>query len=291
MKRFLKRIRDNPAVLFLCVSGLRLARHMGVMRSPSIFTHVPFRGTVTVDCGNRRRFRIRSRGHKIENSLYWEGLFGHEPNSMRFWTTESSNARVVFDIGANSGVYALAAAACGAAQTHAFEPLERVHSILLENVALNPNLRIQTWACAIGETDGECLLFDPGGEAPSSASLSPDFATTNFEQTRSYGVRVLSIDSFCAKQEIESVDLIKIDVEGYEASVLRGMIGIVSSSWPTILIEVLPEQEAEVRRLVEDLWGGRYHWMRVDEGPGHASRNVILAPRKADVPSPVGVGR
>ena len=281
MKQTFKIIRDNPLVLPLCVGTLRLLRAMGLMRSPRVYSHVPYRGIVKVDCGDGRFFRIRSRGNQIENNLYWDGLYGHEPESMRQWARLASGAGVVLDIGANSGVFALLAAAMGARVVHAFEPLPRVHAILAGNATLNPGFPLHTWSVAAGSHDGTAKIYDPGGDAPSSASLSSEFALGAFGEIPSTDIAVRSIDSFCRERGIASVDLIKIDVEGYEGFALRGMQEVVAASKPFILMEVLPGQEVLLRGVVAELWGGAYDWCPLDEGADHVSRNVLLLPRVA----------
>ncbi len=270
---------------------LRGLRAVGAFTSRDAYVHVPFRGTFTVDCGQGRSFRMTSRGHKIENGLYWDGLRAHEPESMRFWMDRAANAGVVLDVGANSGLFALAAAAAGAGEVHAFEPLPRVHAILAENFAGNPQLPLHAWPVAVGAVDGVADLFDPGGEAPSSASLSPEFAAEHFDAVPVRQVDVVSIDSFCSQHGIDRVDLIKIDVEGYEVNALRGMRRIVAASSPAILMEVLPGQEAQLREAVERLWPGKFAWSAVDEGDGEASRNVTLVDRRAATAAPLAGAR
>lgn len=282
MRKLLRKARDNPLVLPLCVAALRAARGMGVLRSQRYYSHVPYRGIVDVDCGGGKKFRIRSRGHNIENGLYWEGMFAHEPGSMREWTERAEHSGTVLDIGSHSGVFALAAAAMGADVVHAFEPLPRVHAILEENIALNSALPIQAWPCAVGAEDGTATIFDPGGDAPTSASLSREFADRKFGDIPGSAVVVRAIDAFCLEHRIAKVDLIKIDVEGYEEQALRGMKGIVGSSKPTILLEVLPGQDATLQRVVGELWPGAYDWRRIEEGGGRVSRNVLLVPRHDD---------
>jgi FkbM family methyltransferase len=289
MKRFARKIRDNALVLSATVVALRCVRALGLMRSRRIYSHVPYRGVVSVDCGGGRHFRIGSRGHNIENGLYWDGLFAHEPTSMRFWISRAPNARVVLDIGANSGVFALASAAVGAHAVHAFEPLPRMHAILAENLAMNPGVAIHAWPRAVGAEDGVARIFDPGGDAPTSASLSQEFATGHFGNLPASEVPICTIDRFCAEQGIDGIDLIKIDVEGYEAQALRGMRNVVASCTPDILMEVLPGQEPILRQVVEELWPGKYNWALLDEGAGHVSRNVVLTSRtpRADAFPPV----
>lgn len=281
MRAALKRLRDNPFVLSACVFVLKLFRSVGLFKSERIYSHVPFQGVVTVDCGHGTSYRIQSRGGQIENGLYWEGFFAHEPATMAHWNNHASAANVVLDIGANSGIFALAAAAAGAKSVHAFEPLPRMFDILAKNARLNNFPTLKVWPCAVGATSGTATLFDPGGDAPTSASLSEAFSKEHFGTLPETQINVVSIDDFCDKQHVGMVDLIKIDVEGYEQFALLGMQETVRRYKPVILMEVLDGQEAILRKVVESLWPGNYSWSKIDEGHGHVSRNVLLEPKKS----------
>lgn len=278
VRRSIRRIRDQPAILAVCVWLLRGARAIGSLRSRRFYSHVPFVGIVNVASGGGT-FRIRSRGNQIENALYWDGLFGHEPETMRIWVEAAVLSRGVIDIGANSGVFALSAAAAGAKTVHAFEPLPRVHSILVENLELNSFHGTHAWPFAVGDKSGVATIFDPGGDAPTSASLSQGFVKENFGDIPGAEVKVVSLDDFCHSELVAEIDLVKIDVEGYEKYALRGMRETVAVHSPTILMEVLEGQEAELRAEVESLWPEKYIWKSIDEGEGHVSRNVLLQPR------------
>lgn len=265
-------------MLAACIALLRGARSVGLLRSKRYYSHVPYSGVVDVASG-KGQFKIKSRGHNIENALYWDGLFGHEPTTMRLWVEAAAKSGVVLDIGANSGVFGLAAFAAGAKTVHAFEPLPRVFNILAENYSLNSFVGAKAWPFAVGEKSGTATIFDPGGDAPTSASLSEGFVKKHFGDVPGVEVSVVSTDDFCRTNRIASVDLIKIDVEGYEAFALRGMKEIVAMHCPTILMEVLDGQEDELRTEVDSLWPGRYEWSPIDEGDGFVSRNVLLRPR------------
>lgn len=248
------------------------------MRSRAIYSHVPYRGIVKVHCGDNCQFQIESQGHNIENGLYWGGLFAHEPETMRIWTDHARKVDMVLDIGANSGVFALAAATVGATNVHAFEPLPRVYKLLQRNVSINETTAIKTWQMAMGSTKGLARMFDPGGDAPTSASLSEEFATAKFSRLREVDVQVTTVDLFCSEHGIQGVDLIKIDVEGFEEHALQGMRQVVAASKPIILMEVLPGEEVRLRSTVSQLWPDLYIWESINEGKKHVSRNVMLIP-------------
>jgi len=279
MKIFLRKLRDTPLVLSCMVWLLRLARRFGLFASARYYRHVPYRGLVEVQLTPVHSFRTISSGNHIENALYWEGTYVHEVVSMRMWIERARDSKVVLDVGANSGVFALAAAAMGATQVHAFEPLPRIYDILRENFATNSFTSLNAWQYAISDKPGVEELFDPGGDVPTSASLSSQFSSSHFnDELPRIKVPVTSIDAFCMERGIGHVDLIKIDVEGHEEFALRGMVETVMRCRPVIFLEVLDEYDAQLRSVVRELFGSDYCWERIDEGNEYPSNNVLLSP-------------
>jgi len=280
MKQFLRQLRDQPWVLNPLVALLGLARRIGILRGERIYRHVPYRGMVRVAMTGGYSFRVISRGGQIENGLYWEGLRAHEPGSMAIWVRAASTARVVLDIGANSGLFTLAAAAAGAREVHAFEPVPRVYAILAANLAANNFPLVRAWQSAVADRPGIADMYDPGGETPTSASLSNDFSREHFGNIPSFKVPVVSVDGFCSEHRINHIDLIKLDVEGHEEFALRGMCEAVLRNRPAILMEVLGGYEDRLREVVVELFGDSYSWTRIHESDGGPDRNVLLVSEK-----------
>ena len=287
MRRLLRKLRDNPVVLGGLVAGMRAAQLCGVHLSERAFQHVPYRGLVRVDCGEGKSFHIHSRGGRIENGLFWRGLRGHEPESISRWIDYAAGAQCVLDIGANVGVYSLIAAAVGSARIHAFEPIERIRRILQQNVDVNAFDHVSVWGYCVGNRQGKLTMYDPGGEAPLSASASPSFVQERLvtEKVQQISVETTSVDAFCAQQNIEKVDLVKIDVEGFEASVLEGMQQTIADSRPVILMEVLEPLDGKMIGILEELRKVGYRIERIHEGGGHADFNLLLT-FTSFVPSP-----
>jgi hypothetical protein len=104
----------------------------------SLYMHLHFMGEFEVATA-KRPFRIIHYGDEIENELFWEGLPGRrERVSMGLWVRLAQQARGIADIGANTGVYALVAAAMNAnAQIYGFEPLQVLFDRFDRNCRLN----------------------------------------------------------------------------------------------------------------------------------------------------------
>jgi hypothetical protein len=72
---------------------------------------LPFLGVFPLRVDDGTSFRLQSHGLPKELDLFWKGLYVHEPASIRLWVQLCRRSKVVFDIGANFGLYALGAAA------------------------------------------------------------------------------------------------------------------------------------------------------------------------------------
>lgn len=240
-----KAIRD---VLLRVLSPLR---GFPIPLPRTIVKHLQYVGVVTVEVAQDRKFLIESYGANIENHLYWYGKKGHEPETFLPWLRSAKSARVVLDIGANTGLFSLGAgAASPTAKIFTFEPLPRIAQLAQHNASLNPDFDITVVQKAVGESSATATLHDPGGFQPTSASLLADFIDG---QKEGINVDVIRIDDFVTEMDVTSVDLIKLDVEGVEEFALRGMQDTIAKYLPDLFVEVLDERPAlveELRRLV-----------------------------------------
>jgi hypothetical protein len=70
-------------------------------------------------------------------------------------------------------------------------------------------------------------------------------------------VNIIRVDDFCSAQQIKRIDLMKIDVEGYEMNVLLGAKQIIERDIPDLFIEVddnnLAQQGHSAREILEFL--------------------------------------
>ncbi len=123
---------------------------------------------------------------------------------------------MVFDVGANKGEWSRAVRErVGDIRLFLFEP----------QTACAPYLGIDgavLTQAAVGETDGRAVLHSPG-DAAGNASLHIRSDTYFAEETFvSSEVAVVSINSFMEAHAIQSVDYMKMDIEGHELFALRG---------------------------------------------------------------------
>jgi FkbM family methyltransferase len=169
---------------------------------------------------------------------------GWNPNEYSAFRAAVRPGMVAFDVGANVGAYSLLLAQWvgGTGHVFAFEPVPDLHEGLRRHIALNgADDVITAMAAAVGDEEGTAtlLLSETAGE---SRIARPRDAIG-----RSITAPMLTIDGFCARERV-SPDFIKIDVEGFEAAVLRGaretirarggslalFVELHPSTWPAI---------------------------------------------------------
>jgi FkbM family methyltransferase len=251
LTQILKSIREIPVIKKALIGPLRGLQRVGVTIPHSVYQHVPFRGVFEVKIPQSSdSYFIESHGHSVENELFWRGFQGFEPECLSVWVAYARQSRVVLDIGANTGTYALTAGAVSqTAQIVAFEPVARIAELARKNVRLNSKSQIEILQVAVGALDGRADIFDPGGDNAYSASLNSNFLS---QEKNSYPVDVVSIDRLVAQRQWTSVDLVKLDVEGYEEFALAGMRNTIERWRPTFLLEFLNDRESH-RPLVEKI--------------------------------------
>ncbi|GAB2698941.1 hypothetical protein GCM10027037_24180 [Mucilaginibacter koreensis] len=120
-----------------------------------------------------------------------------------------------FDIGANVGSYSLLSAGVCGVHTVAVEAVEATAAILSQNIALNQlQPKVKIIKAAAGAASG-FISFSTDGDTTNHVMSDQEQGVSNAIQ-----VDVITIDSIHTNQ---APALIKIDVEGFETEVLRGM--------------------------------------------------------------------
>lgn len=127
---------------------------------------------------------------------------------------------VVFDVGAQGGDYLreVLKATQDKAVIHAFEPNSKDYAILEQEVGS----RVVMVNRALGDSNGEVTLYFPDGISGLSSLHGGDGRFTKSEK-----VQIETLDSYCKRQNIKKIDLLKLDVEGHELSCLKGAVSML----------------------------------------------------------------
>ncbi|HEX2699969.1 MAG TPA: FkbM family methyltransferase [Acidimicrobiales bacterium] len=205
-------------------------------RSTLFAMPVQRRFEVTLDDPSRSfAFEVHP-GDSISKALFWYGLEGYERHALKLMAALVRSATTLLDVGANSGVYTLLAAASNDDLTvHAFEPVPAVFARLQRNVGLNRFPSVHLHQMAVSDTSGRAVIHVPRVAVPLESSLLAGFRP----DTDAVDVEVTSIDDFVTTTGLESVDVMKIDTEGTAHTVITGALGTLERHAPLLLCEVL----------------------------------------------------
>lgn len=173
----------------------------------------------------------------IASRLFWRGLEGFEPESLGPFHRLAKASVGVLDIGANTGVYALVAAAANPdADVIAFEPVPEIFEYLAENARLNAFPRLRVERLALGDHHGEIEFYvPPGVTLATGGSAAIGFRPAD----QTLAVTCITLDEYLDDQGSPQIDLIKMDTESTEPAVLDGSSNTLARCRPAIICEVL----------------------------------------------------
>lgn len=166
---------------------------------------------------------------------------GWEAGTLRVWTDELNqvDGKMVLDVGAYTGIYTMLAIAANK-RVMAFEPLQPVYSRLVENIYLNDeNPSFISFMVGLSDTEQKTKIHVTGNNPlPSGSSVDPHPSRQTLTE---FPIQLMTWDQH---QNINSVGLIKMDVERHEMAALRGMKKMLTRDRPTLIIELLTVEEA-----------------------------------------------
>ncbi len=158
------------------------------------------------------------------------------------------------DVGANIGyLSAIAAGLVGVSgQVHCFEPVPEYFRRVERLADLNPGYAIRANACAVGEVEGKCAIYVT--REPGQSTMVSDYKSEP-EIVATIEVPVVRLDSYLAQNGLERVRLIKIDAEGFELPILKGIDNFFlrSRCRPDIICEIAPRAYSLMGRKISEL--------------------------------------
>jgi FkbM family methyltransferase len=234
----------------------------------------------------------------IDFSIWLLGSF--EPGTVRCYQRIVKNGDVVLDIGANIGAHTLflARAVGPTGKVYAFEPTDYAYAKLLKNRSLNPDLSRRIHCLQAMLVDQEAA----GDQPPplySSWPLKEAAGLHELHQGRlmtTTNAEARTLDSVALSLNLDCVDFIKLDIDGFECGMLRGAVEVLARWHPIIVMELAPyaleEQGASLRELIALLTKYGYALFELSSAvplamdsealekqiPSGASLNVIARP-------------
>jgi FkbM family methyltransferase len=147
-----------------------------------------------------------------------------------------------YDIGANTGHHTLFMSPL-VDTVIAFEPFAACRDKLHEKIERNHLGNVRVFPVGLGDRDAELDYFEPSGANFGSGSFMTG------QNSSGGNVRKLPVchgDSYFDANRLPALDLVKMDVEGYEIRVLRGLRQRIQRDRPVIVMEFSAETRADI---------------------------------------------
>lgn len=175
-------------------------------------------------------------GDTIDDSVLFCGAWEKDiAFFMRDYLERRGNKNAVFiDVGCNAGHHSLFLSR-HVKQIHAFDPFVPVVERFRKMIERNGFTNIVVHPVGLGAKDAELPFFQPAKD---------NFGTGSFrdhqlpDQTAKTTLRIVRGDDWLAQYKLSDVELIKIDIEGFEESALQGLRQTIESQRPVVVVEV-----------------------------------------------------
>lgn len=184
-----------------------------------------------------------------------ETYFAKEPETIE-WIDTFNLDEVLFDIGANVGLYSIYAAKKGI-RVVAFEPESQNFALLNKNVYINKCAdRVSCFNVALSDKD--CIdylnipVFQAGG-AINCFGGTTDWNDVTFTPAFKQGSISFSLDSFLTRYPDRFPTHIKIDVDGIEPKIIKGAAGVLKDKRLKSLSVEINESLPEHVKMIEDI--------------------------------------
>lgn len=205
----------------------------------------------------------------VERPIYQHGLYGNwEKESLKIWAHLSKKSKVIIDVGANTGVYSLLAKNNNAQATViAVEPVDINYAFLMDNIKQNQfDIKVEKIALSDKEGTGEMFMLKDTLNYMTSVNDNRYALHPEVQQNKEVvkiDIQIKPYSYVHNHYSLAGLDLVKIDVEGHEMAVLKGMRTYIEQYKPSILIEIIGDENAKELDVFFRQFG--YTYVSIDE--------------------------
>jgi FkbM family methyltransferase len=226
--------------------GARIAGHASSLVAPIVNTATP-RGPMRFWCPSST------------SAKYAVNFMRYEPDTRDWIESSVKSGDHMWDVGANVGAYTLYASLVRGVTVTAFEPVANTYAVLVKNLALNPFAKETVALClALSDENKVAPFFLRNTEAGGAlhALGAPEAVDGPFDAAGVQSVISLRGDDLVRSFGARAPDHVKIDVDGHELRVLKGLTGFLPSV-RTLWVEMVGAADVSgenkrIEKLLED---------------------------------------
>ena len=172
---------------------------------------------------------------------------------------KDKNNLIIFDCGANVGSYAkmileISGGFKNRVSMYLFEPSRKCFETLKGELGNKSNLYLNQLGVADKNTTAKLFYPWQGAAGASLSDKVSEIQGTGSFPMQSEEVKLVSIDSFCEEHQINAIDFLKLDVEGYELSALNGASKMLDEGRISFIQVEIGTSSLATKCLLYDIW-------------------------------------
>jgi FkbM family methyltransferase len=182
-------------------------------------------------------FGLKYRGNFssfIDWSVYFYGAYEKPILLLMRDLVKGNKNSVSIDVGANVGQHSIFMSRY-CRTVHAFEPYEKVSNLLVSKISFNNLTNIFVHNVGLGAKDEFLDFYAPAGRNIGTGSFVEEHGHGN--NIKIGKLEIVNGDIYIATLNLKRLDLIKIDVEGFEKNVLLGLSDTLKKYRPAVIME------------------------------------------------------
>lgn len=181
-------------------------------------------------------------GDDLDKSVYNNILSDgdYENHMVEFYNELLDEDSVCIDAGANIGILSMYLSTATKGMIYAFEPAMETYEMLVKNVEVN-KMNVTAINKALGNYTGK-INFAFNKFNNGNGSLMPKNQEHWYEgaENDKRQVDIITLDDYIKENKIEKLDLLKMDVEGFETHILEGAKETLEKFRPDVTTEYCP---------------------------------------------------
>ena len=200
------------------------------------------------ECGNNCVFikdsYLSKLPNKYETKKGYNTIWEYETVNYFINLMKNIENPVIVDVGAQMGLYTLTAKFLPESSWHSFELFNNSFKLLNKNIEHNKLTNVKTYNIGLSNSQGESFLYVPKKDQGRGGlnTMGTKEGRVNQNLCDKVKIKIDTLDNILRNTK---VDMIKIDVEGWELNVLLGAKNILNTYKPKILLEYMENNAAQ----------------------------------------------
>lgn len=235
VKKYMRRLLPKDLYVFLYTLQFRIKNKKDLSEKQKKFAQFKRKGFYDFELDDKKfKIFLDPDNGGVDYEIFAEKNF--EPGVLsiiRDYLEKDKNS-VFVDIGANIGQHSIFAAHF-CSKVYAFEPITKIYNQFKLSIEINNISNITPVNCALGDKKEKTDIYSNEINMGASSIVIKDAGRQRLQT-----IEVETLDGLEEGLGIDRIDFVKIDVEGFEWSVLQGAKQIYEKYLPTTLIELTP---------------------------------------------------